>query len=173
MRQVWWIPFYDRGYYMWVIPVPIALLGYTIFSQKHGWMSRIPIGILMGLGVGLVFKAWVNNYLPLIVSTMVPLWPNHMVLREPPGIHYADQVYISTAINNLILVVTTVAVLTYFFFSFEQKARVVRGTAQLGRWLLMVAFGAIFGATIMNRFVLMIDRIWFLLIEWMHVRPPM
>ena len=69
--------------------------------------------------------------------------------------------------------ITTVAVLTYFFFSFEQKAKAVRGTAQLGRWLLMVAFGAIFGATIMNRFVLMIDRIWFLLIEWLHVRPPM
>ena len=173
MRQVWWVPFYDKGYFLWVIPVPLALLGYTIFSQKHGWMSRIPIGILMGLSVGLVFKAWVNNYLPLIVSTMVPVWPNHMQFREPPGIHFNDQVYISGAINNLIVVVTTVAVMTYFFFSFEQKGKAIRGTAQVGRWLLMVAFGAIFGATIMNRFVLMIDRVWFLLIEWLHVRPPM
>jgi hypothetical protein len=173
MRGVWWVPFYDKGYYLWVLPIPIALLGYTVFSQKHGWMSRIPIGILVGLGAGTIFKTWVNRWVPQIQSTMVPLWPNNMQFQEPPGLHQADQLYISGAINNLILVVTTIAVLTYFFFSFEQKWKLVRGTAQVGRWLLMVAFGAIFGATIMNRFVLMIDRIWFLLIEWAHVRPPM
>ncbi|GMV37967.1 MAG: hypothetical protein AMXMBFR61_24750 [Fimbriimonadales bacterium] len=169
LRQLWWIPFYDRGYYLWVLPVPVALLGFTVFSRKHGWLSRIPIGIFLGLWAGQQFKAWSNRWLPQVQDSMVPVVPTHWQLVQPEVVE-PNQVYISTAINNLILVATTVCVLTYFFFSFEQKFKAIRGTAQMGRWLLMIAFGAIFGSTIMNRFILMIDRMYFLLIEWLQLR---
>jgi hypothetical protein len=38
-----------------------------------------------------------------------------------------------------------------------------------GRWLLMIAFGAIFGSTIMTREALLIDRIYFLLHNWLQL----
>jgi hypothetical protein len=43
----------------------------------------------------------------------------------------------------------------------------------MGRWLLMVGFGAIFGTTMMTRFVLFIDRAYFLLIEWLRLGKPL
>ena len=36
-----------------------------------------------------------------------------------------------------------------------------------GRWLLMIGFGAIFGNTVMTRFTLLIDRMYFVWIEWL------
>jgi hypothetical protein len=173
MRGIWWVPFYDMGYYWWIIPVPIAMLGYTVFSKNTGWMSRVPIGILLGLWAGQRFKEFANRWLPQVQKTMLPVIPNSPGLYPGPKAAPVDALYASTAINNLLLVLTTLAVLSYFFFSFEQKSRLVKGSSTTGRWLLMVAFGAIFGSTIMNRFILMIDRMYFLLIEWLHVRPPM
>jgi hypothetical protein len=35
-----------------------------------------------------------------------------------------------------------------------------------GRWAMMVGFGAIFGSTVMTRFSLLIDRMYFVWIEW-------
>jgi hypothetical protein len=54
----------------------------------------------------------------------------------------------------------------YFFFSFEHKHTVVRGSARMGRWLLMICFGVIFGNTVMGRMSLFIDRLMFLLNDW-------
>ena len=39
----------------------------------------------------------------------------------------------------------------------------------MGRWLLMIAFGAIFGSTVMARMALLTYRVWFLLYDWLHV----
>jgi hypothetical protein len=72
----------------------------------------------------------------------------------------------SGAINNLIFMVVLVCVLSYFFFSFEQKHPVLRGSALLGRWLMMFTFGAIFGLTMMARLALLIDRMDFLVNEF-------
>jgi hypothetical protein len=63
-------------------------------------------------------------------------------------------------------------VLSYFLYSFEQKNKVLQKSATAGRWLLMVGFGVIFGTTMMTRFVLFIDRAYFLLVEWLKVGPP-
>lgn len=169
MRGIWWVPFYDMGYYWWIVPVPLAMLGYTVFSKNSGWMSRIPIGILLGLWAGQRFKEFANRWLPQVQKTMLPLIPNASGLYPGPKVAPADALYLSQAINNLIIVGTTIAVLTYFLFSIEQKSKSLRISSQWGRWLLMVAFGAIFGSTIMNRFILMIDRLYFLLVDWLHL----
>ncbi len=70
------------------------------------------------------------------------------------------------AINNLVFMVVLVCVLSYFFFSFEQKNPLMRGSARMGRWLMMFTFGAIFGLTIMARLALLIDRMDFLVNEF-------
>jgi hypothetical protein len=67
--------------------------------------------------------------------------------------------------------VALVSVMTYFFFSFEHRSRPVRRTADLGRWLMMIAFGAMFGSTVMARLSLFIGRLWFLFAEWIHLIP--
>jgi len=58
--------------------------------------------------------------------------------------------------------------LIYFFFSAEHKGA-LGGTAKLGIWFLMVAFGASFGYTVMARISLLIGRMQFLLGDWLRL----
>src|SRR5438876_643750 len=70
---------------------------------------------------------------------------------------------------ELLFIVIVVCVLSYFFFSFEQKNPIIRGSARTGRLMMMFAFGAIFGSTVMARMALLIDRVWFLMHDWLHI----
>ena len=69
---------------------------------------------------------------------------------------------------NAVSVVGVFATLVYFFFSKEHKG-LLGGTAKLGIWFLMVAFGASFGYTVMARVSLLIGRLTFLLRDWLHL----
>ncbi len=145
--------------------LPIGLLSYTVFSKKHNWLSRIPIGIILGLYSGQQFSAWMTYYGPLFMNSMKPVFPNTTVFFKPattvPGV-----VYGSEALTNLIALITVLTVLSYFLFSFDVKSKVLKASSTTGRWLLMIGFGAIFGATVMMRFTLLIDRMYFIWIEF-------
>ncbi len=70
--------------------------------------------------------------------------------------------------NNWVFVVALLSVMTYFFFSFRQ--RTAKGVSQfslIGRWVLMIGFGAIFGNTIMTRMSFLLDRLQFLVDDWL------
>jgi hypothetical protein len=71
-------------------------------------------------------------------------------------------------IGNAVLVMGTVAALTYFFFSKAHRG-VVGGTAKVGVWILMIGFGATFSYTIMSRVYVLIGRVLFLLRDWLGV----
>jgi hypothetical protein len=58
----------------------------------------------------------------------------------------------------------------YFFFVFERKHAAIKGPAQLGRWYLMVALGAFFGNTFMTRLSALIERVHFLVGEWLQLQ---
>lgn len=158
------------GRWAWAVLLPIGFLGLFVFSRKQAWLSRIPIGIILGLWAGQQFSAFQEEFLPQLAATTWPVIPNQWSLSEPgqpPG-----TLTISAAISNLIMVITFLVVLTYFLYSFEQKNKVVQRSARYGRWLLMIGLGAIFGTTMMTRFVLFIDRAYFLLVEWLRLGPP-
>lgn len=163
------------GYWAYVFLIPIGLMGYFVFSKKYNWMSRIPIGIILGLWAGQQPKAWWTRYSPNIDASIKPIFPTTTTLFKPgtSGLAPADiaridhTVYWSQAISNLIFVFTLVAVISYFLFSFDFKSRFMRFMTTSGRWLLMIGFGAIFGSTVMMRFTLLIDRMYFVWIEWL------
>ena len=59
--------------------------------------------------------------------------------------------------------------MSYFFFSIPHEGKVGRvlgRSAGAGRWFLMIAFGAMFGNTVMARISLFIGRVQFLLNDW-------
>lgn len=166
------------GYWAWVLLLPIGLLGYFVFSKKHNWMSRIPIGILLGLWAGQQPEAWWNRYGAQMQASLKPIFPTTMEMFKPgtAGLDPAavaqidSQVYWSTAITNLIFVFTILAVISYFLFSFDFKSKFIKFFTTSGRWLLMIGFGAIFGSTVMMRFTLLIDRMYFVWIEWLRTQ---
>ena len=171
----------NPGYWGYVLLIPIGLMGYLVFSRKYNWMSRIPIGIILGLWAGQQPKAWWTRYGSQIAATVKPIVPTTSELLHPstailnPAIpadraaitRIDSQVFWSQAVTNLIFVFTVIAVLSYFLFSFDFKSKFMKFMTTSGRWLLMIGFGAIFGSTVMMRFTLLIDRMYFIWIDWL------
>ncbi len=165
------------GYWPFMLLLPIGLMGYFVFSQKHNWMSRIPIGIILGFWSGQQVMVWWDRWGPQIFSSMQPIWPTTWEsLRVPSTANMTSaeaavvnqNVYLSEAISNLVFVVTVLAAMSYFFFSYRMKGKFLVSLNTMGRWLLMIGFGAIFGATVMARFALEIDRMAYIWLEWLQ-----
>lgn len=155
---MWWTPLRE-GQWLWVLALVAGLMYYTIYTRRLAWMSRVVMMTMMGLTAGLEFRKFFGQWMPQIGSSFKPL----VVIKPDP----AQTVFAS--FTNILFMVCLVAVLTYFFFSFEQRNKAVRGTATAGRWLMMVAFGAMFGSTVMARMSLFIGRLTFLFQDWIHL----
>jgi hypothetical protein len=153
LKPKWWDPM-TAGHWWMIFPLLIGLLYYTVYSRRYAWMSRLLIGALMGFGAGLAFQGFAAQYGPQIGASFVTLVPK-------PGLTPYQLV------NNWVITLTLIAVMTYFFFAFEQRNKAVQRTAQYGRWLLMISFGAIFGQTVMARMALATGRLAFL-IDFLH-----
>lgn len=172
------------GQWAYVMLIPIALMGYMIFSKKHNWMSKIPVGIILGVWSGQQVQIWWNTYGPQIYSSMQPIIPTTFSsITKPATFNIVDgvkvdktaaeiatinsNIYPTEALTNLIFVVTVVSAFSYFLFSFDLKNKVLKGVNTFGRWMLMIGFGAIFGSTVMARFALVIDRMAFVWKEFL------
>ena len=164
------------GYWIYMFLLPIGLMAYFVFSRKHGWLSRIPIGLILGFWSGQQVMVWWTRWGPQIFGSMQPVVPTTLERFTVPseaGMTAAQQaqvaasIYPSQALSNFIFVLTVLAAISYFFFSFEMKGKFLTGMNTLGRWLLMVGFGAIFGATVMARFALEIDRMSYIWLDWL------
>src|SRR5687768_5015182 len=131
LKESWWNPMVgnadtgEPGRWAWVLLLPIGLMGYFVFSRKHNWMSRVPIGIILGLWSGQQVWVWWTRYGPQINSSFKPILPTttdrfFAPYIDPKAADAAMQnnvVYPSEAISNLIFVLTLLAVLSYFLFS--------------------------------------------------------
>lgn len=195
----WWLKMLGRpappdggdvqmGYWIYAALLPIGLMGYLVFSKKHNWMSKIPLGIILGLWSGQQVMVWWNTWGPQIYSSMLPIVPTTFsTIGRPATVEVVDgaivplqdaaqlarlqaeiaqNIYPTQALTNLVFIVTLVSAFSYFLFSFELKGKVMTGVNKLGRWMLMVGFGAIFGSTVMARFALVIDRMSYIVNEW-------
>lgn len=136
----------------------LGLLWYGLYSRRTVWLSRIVMGLTIGAGAGLAFKAEVNDKLPQIIASF-----------KSPYVPASEATTFNNSINNTLFVLIMLAVLSYFFFSFEQKHPVVRAGARTGRFFLMITFGVFFGNAIMTRMSVFIERIWFLLTTWLRM----
>lgn len=164
------------GFWAYMFLLPIGMMAYFVFSKKHNWISRIPIGIILGLYAGQQFDAWQSRYVPQFRDSMRSVIPSTGQFFKPATETLTPEaaaavnanLYGSQALSNLIFVITLLSVVSYFLFSFDVKSKVLKNTTLLGRWLLMIGFGAIFGSTVMMRFSLLIDRMYFIWIEFLR-----
>ena len=168
LRPLWFDRIFHDGKWLWFFTLPAGLLLYFIYTKKWNWMARITIGFLLGLNAGQQFQKYSGLYYKQVGASFKPLLPQ----AANPAAGVLNPVTVSGAINNLIFLVVLICVTTYFFFSFEQKNPLIKRTALSGRWILMIAFGAIFGSTIMARMALFIARVDFLVHDWGGLFTP-
>jgi hypothetical protein len=177
LEEVWWSNMVGQtttagdieraGNWLYAILIPVGLMAYFVFSKQNNWMSRIPIGIILGFWSGQQVEIWFRQWGPQIYNSMLPVVPTATDRWTVPA-DVGTAIYPAQALSNLIFVLCVLTALSYFFFSFDLKNKVLKATNTTGRWVLMVGFGAIFGATVMARFALVIDRMFFVWIQWLR-----
>lgn len=153
----WGKPLFVERQWYWIFALLIGSMFYFVYTKRHVWIARWAMGMFIGFGAGLGVVGFVTEYVPQLVASFKPI------------------VEVSTGkfhLNSLLIFITLISVMSYFFFSVEQRHPVLSGSAKTGRWLLMIAFGAIFGNTVMARVSLLIDRVQFLLFEWLKLPSP-
>jgi hypothetical protein len=122
-----------------IIPAIMGFLLLFRFSRSLSWLSRYFIAfsmMMVGAGVPMGMHA---SILVQMRQAMVPI----------------------ETFNLFLILLGTVAVLLYFFFS-KAHTGIYGKFVNVGKWYMMIGFGASFGLTVMARISLLIGRIQFL-----------
>ncbi|MBM3326968.1 MAG: hypothetical protein FJY65_08325 [Calditrichaeota bacterium] len=137
--------------WMRLVPLILGLMMLTRLTPKWAWISRWPMAFIIGFSAGTNLTRYLqSDFIAQIRSTLIPL-----LVFDSQGFNFGG------SLSNLIIVGGVLACLVYFFFSKEHKGW-FGSTARVGIWVLMVAFGAAFGYTVMARISLLIGRMNFL-----------
>jgi hypothetical protein len=146
-----------EGSIQYIIPIILGALLYTRLVEQYAWMSRWGMAALVGTGLGLALRGMVEsqivnqiqaNFLPLIGGNITPF-------------------------DNLVMVLTSILVMLYFFFTIRPKegglASGLDAVSRVGRLLMMLAFGSMFGNIVMTRMSWLGSRIGFVVDTLMQV----
>jgi hypothetical protein len=129
-----------------LFPLIGGLLLYSRFISKAAWLSRIPLGFTMGTAAAVVIRGSVDaSFVKQIQATMLPL----------------------KSLDNVLLVLGTIATVTYFLFNLKSRNGAGGYLATFGRYVMMAAFGAAYGNTVMMRMSLLIPRVRFVFGDWL------
>jgi hypothetical protein len=149
---------------LWVRIVPLVLCIMLLWrlAPKGQWIARWPLGVIIGTKSAFQMLVFIqSDLLSQVRNTIVPL----VVVDRLRGFDLGQ------SLKNTVTVLSVLACMVYFFFSFEHKG--VKGRiARLGIWVLMITFGASFALTVMGRITLLTDRIVFLLDDWLWLIDP-
>ena len=153
-----------------IVPIILGLLLLTRLSRRYGWLSRYSYTLMVGWGAGLGIPIVAHSYiLQQLQASVKPL--NHAVAAVSSQDVAAGLWQAAPHVAGaLIILVGTVSVLFYFFFSVEHKGA-GGAVSRVGIWFLMVSFGASFGYTVMGRVSLLIGRVQFLIYDWLQATP--
>ncbi len=148
----------------WPLFVPL-ILGLLLFTKlRASWASlgNLSIAFLFGVGGALAIGgALGGTLLPQLQATVVSLSPAQGL---------------DTVFDNLLLVIGTIGAFLSFRFitsadrpAFRALGTVARGWGYVGRWFVLIAFGAIFAGTAVSRISILIGRVYYLLHDWLPV----
>jgi len=144
------------GKWWYLIPTLLGLLMWTRLVKRWTWISRYPLAFYLGIATGVA--------IPLEMQAKI-IEQLFGTVRSFAALH-GPNIGFAVVANTVIVGAGIVAGLVYFFFSKEHKG-ITGGISRVGIWTLMIGFGASFGFTVMARISLLIERIQFLIDEWL------
>lgn len=143
-----------------LVPIAIGLLFFARLSPKDTWLIRYPIAILIGFGAGIAIPNVLRaNIFEQTRGTVEPFAAINAGTLTPWEIFGA-----------VLMVIGVISTLTYFFFSVEHRGP-VKWVSKVGIAFLMMGFGSAFGNTVMGRVALLIQRVDFLINDWLASIP--
>lgn len=139
-----------------VVPLVLGLLLLSKLRVAWAPIGNLSLAFLFGVGSALALGGALSGTLvPQLAATLVPL----------------------DSLENALLVVGTLGALLSFRFVRPQATRlgaraveaVGRGWGTLGRWFVWMALGAFFASLAVSRISILVNRVYFLLHDWLQV----
>jgi hypothetical protein len=125
------------GQFDLILPIILSLMLFARLKPEWIWISRYPVALTVGVGMGLAMRASVlSDFVGQIQGTLLPI----------------------NSINNIVMIVGTITATAYFLFTREYKGPYTY-VNQTGLLFLLVAFGVTYGSTASFRFELVIGRL--------------
>jgi hypothetical protein len=144
----------------YVIPLIFGILLLMRLVPAIAWVSRWSMAFIIGYTAG-------TNLTRYLVSDFVI--QIRKTLELPLIVNGGDWFHsIMLSFSNIVIVGGVVCGLMYFYFSKEHTGLFGRAS-RAGIWVLMVAFGASFGYTVMARVSLLIGRLEYLFHDWLGI----
>jgi len=155
-------PVRDEDWWLFLIPLVLGGMLLWRLSPKGAWIARWPLAFIIGSTAGIRLVGFIQaDFLSQIRNSVKPV----AEVTESGAFDFWPSV------RNLLLVISVVSALVYFFFSIEHTGSVGK-VARVGIWVLMVTFGAAFGFTVMGRIALLASRVEFLFDKWLWIIDP-
>ena len=154
-----WTPL-TKGAFLYAVVFLLGILLYTRYQAKYYWMSRYPIAIMVGIGIGLSMRAAITaEFIAQISSTAkikvlgVDAW---------------------TGFSNLLFIALVLTVVYFFIFTFPNMHGGKLGIiSKFARYGMMAAFGYSFANTILSRFNMIFGRLDFIMNQWLPLPGAM
>jgi hypothetical protein len=136
------------GRWALVVPIVLGLMIYTRYVPAVNWLARYPLSWWVGYGAGYVLAFKPKPWAKQITANFVSL----------------------SDINAVILVLAMLLTLTYFFFTVKRtEGSLMDWSASAAQWVIMASLGAAFGNTVLYRYSLFMERVRFILFEWLQL----
>ena len=133
-------------------------LGLALVVSAAGapWLPRTVSAVPLSLAIGALAAFALGG---VVIATLLP-----QLLVAVPG---QEDTTLATGIGIAAAIVT--AMVAYGFIHGVPRGRVGGSVARGGRWLLLAGIGGWVGYLLMSRLVLLVDRISFLLGDWLGI----
>ena len=136
-----------NGNLIYVVPLLLGAMMYTILWKPMKWVSKFPVAILVGSAIGIGARGVLStNLLSQAISTITPPATDTLL-------NWWNFAYIG---------IGTACTITYFLLTTEHKG-VIAVPSRIGRLLIMVGLGTYFGNTVLGRMTMLSGRAQYLL----------
>jgi hypothetical protein len=142
------------GAYLYIIAFLLGILLYTRYHPKYFWVSRYPLSVMVGIGIGLSMRSIVTaEFIAQIKATA------SMSLISGS---------IWTIVQNWIFIILCLATLYFFIFTIPEAHEGALGIIpKIARYGMMAAFSYSFANTVLSRYNMIFGRLNFLYTEWL------
>ncbi len=143
---------------MYWIPLVLGLFLICRLIEPIAWISRWSMAFIIGYTAGSNLTRFLTSDFIIQVRKTLEL---PLIVDGGSAFHT-----FMLSFSNIVIVGGVICGLIYFYFSKEHTGAFGKAS-RAGIWVLMIAFGASFGYTVMARVSLLIGRLEFLLSDWL------
>ena len=143
------------GAYLYAVVFLLGILLYTRYHPQYFWVSRYPLSIMVGLGIGLSMRSGVTSeFIAQIKSTAAI---QVLGVTDP-----------FKMVSNLIFIILVVSTVYFFIFTFPKAHEGGLGIIpKIARYGMMAAFSYSFANTVLSRYNMIFGRLDYIYSTWL------